>query len=473
MPILVPFALFAWIPTVLLLFVVFQKRKAIIVAFLLAWLFLPMAGYPIEGLPDYTKMNATCVGILFATATFDSVRLVSFRPSWMDLPVIAFCLWPFACSIDNGFGPYDGASAVLNHGIAWACPYFIGRLYFRTLGDLRELAIGLFVGGLLYVPFCMYEIRMSPQLHQIVYGYHQHDFGQTRRFGGWRPMVFMQHGLMVGMWMCMTGLIGAWLWLSKSLRRLVGCPVKPIAICLILTALMCKSFGAITLLAGGLVVLLIIRTAGLSLPVWALILVAPVYMFARAGLSWYPQVPLEWVSAIAGDDRAASWLSRIETEDHFVYAAWAKPVFGWSRWSRAMDDSNDGSVIPDGLWTLVLVQEGFPGLIAFALVLLVPPLLFALRFPPHTWRMPEVAPAAALSIVTVLYMVDCLSNAMLNPVFMLAAGGVASVAASALIAKRTSAVSSVRTPTCHRLDASRNVSTCDSCPRLGKRTCSF
>jgi hypothetical protein len=29
-------------------------------SYLFAWLFLPMAGYKVEGLPDYTKTSATC-----------------------------------------------------------------------------------------------------------------------------------------------------------------------------------------------------------------------------------------------------------------------------------------------------------------------------------------------------------------------------------------------------------------------------
>ena len=46
--------------------------------------------------------------------------------------------------------------------------------------DLR-LAGGavLLIGGLIYIPFCLFEIKMSPQLHKWVYGYHQHAFDQN------------------------------------------------------------------------------------------------------------------------------------------------------------------------------------------------------------------------------------------------------------------------------------------------------
>ena len=48
---------------------------AVIAAFLIAWLFLPMAGFRLAGLPDYTKMSATTLGVLMGAALFDADRL--------------------------------------------------------------------------------------------------------------------------------------------------------------------------------------------------------------------------------------------------------------------------------------------------------------------------------------------------------------------------------------------------------------
>ena len=53
----------------------------------------------------------------------------------------------------------------------WGLPYLFGRMYFGTPEDLRYFAIGMAVGGLAYVPPCIWESRMSPQLLQQVYGY--------------------------------------------------------------------------------------------------------------------------------------------------------------------------------------------------------------------------------------------------------------------------------------------------------------
>jgi len=36
------------------------------------------------------------------------------------------------------------------------------------------------IGGLLYIPFCLIELIISPQLHRIVYGFYvRTDFSQT------------------------------------------------------------------------------------------------------------------------------------------------------------------------------------------------------------------------------------------------------------------------------------------------------
>src|SRR5688572_13689952 len=166
---LVPLTLFGWIPFVLLMFLLLPPRRAVIVSFLIAWLFLPMKGYGIPGLPDYTKMSATTFGVLLGALIFDTDRLLSFRPRWIDLPIIVFCTSPAISSYLNGLGIYDGVSEIVRQTIIWGFPYLIGRIYFTDLESMRELAVGLFVGGLIYVPLCWMEVLLSPQLHRWIY----------------------------------------------------------------------------------------------------------------------------------------------------------------------------------------------------------------------------------------------------------------------------------------------------------------
>src|SRR5688572_29315419 len=123
MSFLVPLTLFGWIPFVVALFVVLPPRRAVITAFLAAWLFLPMAGYKVPSLPDYTKMSATTLGVLMGAALFDADRLLSFRFRWIDIPMVVFCTTPAISSYLNNLGVYDGASEVVRHTIIWGLPY--------------------------------------------------------------------------------------------------------------------------------------------------------------------------------------------------------------------------------------------------------------------------------------------------------------------------------------------------------------
>src|SRR5689334_9280513 len=148
---LVRLTLFGWIPFVLFLFTIYSPRRAVIWAFLLAWLFLPMAGFSVPGLPDYTKMSATTAGVLIGALLFDTDRILGFRPRWIDIPMAVWCLSPFVSSYLNDLGAYDGVAEVVHGTIIWGLPYVIGRVYFADLEGIRELAIGMFVGGLLYV----------------------------------------------------------------------------------------------------------------------------------------------------------------------------------------------------------------------------------------------------------------------------------------------------------------------------------
>ena len=73
------FALFAWIPCVIVLFVLLPARKAAATAVVGAWLLLPPIRLDIAGIPDYGKDTAAMVGIVLSTFLFGFHRMLSFR----------------------------------------------------------------------------------------------------------------------------------------------------------------------------------------------------------------------------------------------------------------------------------------------------------------------------------------------------------------------------------------------------------
>src|SRR5690606_38002774 len=68
----------------------------------------------------------------------------------------------------------------------------------------REILVALMVAGLAYSMPMLVEIRLSPQLNVWVYGFFQHGFDQMIRYGGYRPIVFLEHGLWVAFFALMA-----------------------------------------------------------------------------------------------------------------------------------------------------------------------------------------------------------------------------------------------------------------------------
>lgn len=422
MSLLVPIALFGWILVVLALFAQLPGRRAVVAAVVAGWLLLPNAAYTLSGLPDYNKMTATALSILLGTLLFKREQLLEFRPRWVDLPMLVWCLCPIASSLANGLGLYDGLSGFLNRTIEWSLPYLIGRIYLGSADGLRELAIGIVVGGLVYVLPCLYEIRMSPQLHRMLYG--SAIWGGTR-YGGYRPQVFLVNGLELGIWMTTASLIGYWLWASSAIHRIGGISFGWLLFCLLVVTVLCKSTGALVLLVMGIAVLWATRRTGLSLVIWALLLVAPLYIVTRTTGTWSGKTVVNWASTWINAERAESFEFRLKNEDILVDKALQRPMFGWGGWgrNRVYDEEGRDISVTDGLWIIALGQNGISGLVSFTAIFLLPLALLVRRYPAHTWRTAGFAPAGVLGISAVLYLIDCLSNGSFNPIYLYMAGG--------------------------------------------------
>lgn len=427
-----PLIMFLWIPAVIYLFSRFPARKAVVISFIVAWLYLPQAALDLPGLPDYTKISATCYGILLATIIYDAGRFATFRLGWVDLPILIWCISPFFSSLANALGPYDGLSATLTQVVFWGIPYFLGRIYINNLEGFRLLATGIFIGGLSYVPLCLFESRFSPQLHRIVYGDLAFgDFGQSVRLGGYRPTVFLQHGLAVGAFMMVATLAGIWLWQTKTIKQLWGIKMKWLVAALIVTFILVKSSGAYALLAAGLGIMFVGRRFKTALPVYILVMAVAVYLYISAATeNYFADQLVEFLSQIFPEERISSLTFRFDNEELLVDKAREQPWFGWGGYGRALVATNDygGITVQDSLWIIAFGNQGAVGLISLYIGMLLPILaLFWSRYPARFWFKPEIAPTIVMAVGVLLYMVDCILNALINPLYILAAGGIASL----------------------------------------------
>jgi len=426
----VPLMLFGWIPIAVVAGRRLGPLRGVVFAFVGGWLFLPVAGYKFEGLPAYTRDTAIALSALAVALSFDSARLSSFRFKAYDLPMLVWCASPAVSSLVNGLGPVDALYATIDQMMTWGIPYYLGRVYLTSPQAVRVFAMGIVVGGLVYAPLCLYEIRMSPQLHTMVYGFHQHQFMQAKRFGGWRPTVFLPHGLAVGLYMCSSAVACIWLWRRRAEERVLGMKIAWVAVLLTVVAVMCKSVGAIALLVIALAALMASRAFRIRAPLIALVLAAPLYMGLRTSGIWSGESLVE-MSGEFEEGRAESLQSRLNSENAIVAHAMQQPVFGWAGWGRNMvDETGHDLAIMDGYWTIVISKWGLVGLAAMTAALLLPVLRLLLETPGAELASSSAAPAIAVGIVLTMSVIDSLFNAMPNPMYAVAAGGLLEVASS-------------------------------------------
>jgi hypothetical protein len=427
--------LFGWIPVIFLIFWYFPTRKAILVSFVAGWLFLPMAYYHFPGIPQYDKISATCGGILLATLVFDSKRIqsLSYFPSIVDLPMLIWCLCPIATAYANDpeISTKDGIQWALEHAVSWGLPYLIGRIYFDRPEALRDLAKAVFIGGLIYTPLCLFEIRFSPELHLILYGYHQHDFLQEVRLGGYRPLVFMEHGLAVGMFMTCATLSGLWLWRTGALTKIFGMRVgAPLAV-LAATTVLCKSMGALVFLGVGIATLYTCKWMRTGLPLMLLMLIPPLYVGERVFANYNGENLPALLERVMQPDRIQSLMFRIGNEKQIAARAEQRFYMGWGGYGRPFISDGHGKTkyTPDSSWIISFGTYGAVGLVAL-LCLTLPVAMTFWRMPPDGWGDPRFAGVCVFGMLLILYSMDNLLNSMVNPLFILGLGGLCGLARS-------------------------------------------
>jgi len=521
----VPIAIAVWIPVIIILFGKLPKHRAVIVAFVAGILFLPglLEKKITEDAPNVfalpflplTKQNVICLSVLIAAVAHDRARVLAFRFHRFDLFMMFWCLCPMFSALANDppepysvydpdakfgklagvyIGPiYDGFSQARIQFLNWGVPYIIGRMYFNNFNAMKELVIGMLLGALVYVPFCLFEWKMGPMSHSLVYGFEQHEASQSVRGDRFRPVVFMEHGLAVGMWLSATMLAAFWLWYTDSLKFLkptssnMKLPMIGIFALLFGVSVIIKSGGAFMLGLLGLGGLIAISKIGPRPVIICIAILGPLYMVGRLtsqkeSTGWTKETYNRWqnegeledlenksldqktfswgwwstkemANFVSNDkDRQGSFTFRLVNEDRLMEKTahnpakpdqpWYRPLFGWGGWDRSdikvkvgdesigEQEKEENLIKVDSLWIITYANRGLVGVILLYAAMLYPMLRLAWIYPKSYWVHPTFASVAVGAIFVTLWMFDNVLNNMFNPVYVLIAGGIMGLTAT-------------------------------------------
>jgi len=320
-----------------------------------------------------------------------------------------------------GLSFHDAISAVIGQ-VLQVTPFFIGRQFFRTYEDQLLMFKVLVAAGLIYSLPMLYEIRMSPQLHTMFYGYFPHSFLQQARGGGFRPVVFMGHGLWVAFFTACTLLSSAVLW--KRREKIRKFSPSMVSYYLLILLVLCKSMAS---LMYGVFTLVVIKsmTYKMQLRIAVVLAILALSYPTMSILKIFPhQKVVELATSTMGAERAESLVYRFNNEHILLDHARKRFFFGWGGWgrNRVYDEETGNDIsVTDGRWIITFGISGFLGFIA-ELGLLGITIFRAKKASKLIKSNQELTLLAAHALLMGIIMVDQLPNASLAPWLWLLAG---------------------------------------------------
>jgi hypothetical protein len=259
-----------------------------------------------------------------------------------------------------GFYPSD-AIKMVGRNLIFLAPFFIGSRFLSTDKGRILLLKSLSVAALIYSLPMLFEIRFSPQLHRWVYGYYPSQFLQSMRGGGFRPVVFLNHGLAVAMFVTMA-LIAA-LVATRGKWRIMRIPAGAVSAYLFGLLLLCKSLGTAVYAVSLAPFVLFTRPKTWTRIACVLLLFACAYPELR----WHDLIPIDHIaraSESVSRDRSKSFETRVFNENQLLAKAEQKPMFGWGTYGRnrifSTTTGQDIS-ITDGEWIIQFGEFGWFG----------------------------------------------------------------------------------------------------------------
>lgn len=419
-----------------MLFTKLPPARALIWTILGAYMLLPpVVAIDIAVVPPLDKDSIAALSALAATLFLLQQRVQIVPASWIARGLILlYVASPFATVLTNSdpiifaqavlpsLRIYDSVAIVAAQAIM-LIPFFLARHFLASDEAMRDLIVALVLAGLIYSLPMMFESRMSPQLNVMIYGFFQHDFSQAIRFGGFRPFVFMPHGLWVAFFAMMCFIA------AVTLARVGPAAERPkylLAVAyLAVMLILCRSVGPVVYALALLPLIVLIPRRWQVLIAGVLAVIVVTYPLLR-GLHLVPVDEILRAAMAFDVERGASLEFRIVNEELLLERAADRPLFGWGPYGRGLlHDPWTGqiNVIADGGWIITLGTFGWLGYIAEFGLLALPLILIARE----ALRQPSAALSpfvCAVVLILAANLVDLLPNDTLIPFTWLMAGAV-------------------------------------------------
>lgn len=422
-------ALLLSIPVSISLFFLLRPQRAALITIIGGDMFLPeLVNFKLPFLPPLEKHNLPYVCVLIG-CLLRRRSLVSTvcKERWFLFFTLAIVIGGAITGLTNGapvavrhFHPpivglhlTDGLySAAVNLSLV-SLPFYLGWALFRTESELKTLLAAMVMASLIYLPFVFWELRMSPNLHYWFYGYTQHDFAQTIRGTGYRPMVFMSHGLSLARFL-FIGTCSAFI-LGRLKGSVWGVPAKSLGWFLLVVLLLCKSLGAIVFAIVAVPLLLRSKPKTQVRVAFIVALFVGFYPLLRT----WDLIPTEQIlsttRALVGEDRTESLGFRFMNEGLLLDKARRQLAFGWGQYGRNFAPMGwDGEAVADGYWVIQIGILGLVGFITSFGTMLVPLLLVRRRLKAIAFE-PQRILIAGVALTLSLVALDWIPNGLFSP----------------------------------------------------------
>ncbi|WOI58398.1 hypothetical protein [Palleronia sp. LCG004] len=445
-------ALLAWPAVTAIVFAKYRIPVAIIVSITAGYLLLP-SGFSVDFpmLPALNKDSIAAVSAIFcalfawnrisglapgAHRAAMSPDMAGIQPGWLPtspllrILLLALLIGAFLTVLTNGDAQFTGArwlpgmklydafSLILGVGMM-VLPLLLARKFLASPEAHRTLLLLLVLAGLCYSLLALYEVRMSPQLSRMVYGYFPHSWVQHLRGNGYRPIVFLSHGLLVSLFFCMTTLAAAALIKTEGReRRAFGIVAFG---WLAMTLVLSKSLGVI-LITAVLVPLILLSGRRIQIIVAAAIAGTILAYPMLRGIDVVPVDRLITALETRAPDRASTFNTRVVNEDQLLDKTAERPLFGWGGYARnrVYDERGRDITITDGYWIIIVGQGGWVRYLSEFGLLTLPIMLLAFRrrktgggFEPAT---------CAVALILAANLIDLIPNAGITPLTWLMTG---------------------------------------------------